>query len=284
MVTKMTQSNNPLRKHFRQPVIYLKLPSGGKLYPPGTLQVTENGELPIFPMTALDEITNRTPDALFNGSAVTGIIKSCVPNILDPWNAPVTDFNALLVAIRIASYGHKMDINSTCPKCNATHDFDIDLRAVLDQLRSPDYDKTLVDGDLTFYFVPMTYKQVNENSKITFEDQKTIQILSNTDITEEEKLVRLSATLKNITTATFKSIAQSIGAIKTPELLVTEQEHIEDFLRNCTKSVFELIRIHITELRKNTDLPPINIVCDSCQHAYEQVFTLDMSNFFEVAS
>ena len=102
----MTQTDNPLRKYFRQPAIHLRLPSGGKFYPPGAIDLPPNGEVPILPMTAVDEITSRTPDALFNGSAVIDIMRSCVPNIHDPWIIPAVDFNALLAAVRLASYAN----------------------------------------------------------------------------------------------------------------------------------------------------------------------------------
>jgi hypothetical protein len=91
----MSLPNNPLKQYFRRPSIYLKLPSGGVGYPLGSLNRTENGELPVYPMTAIDEITSKTPDALFNGSAVVEIIKSCVPDITDPWSIPSTDLDAI---------------------------------------------------------------------------------------------------------------------------------------------------------------------------------------------
>ena len=280
----MTQSNNPLRKHFRQPAIYLKLPSAGKFYPAGSIIMPANNELPVLPMTAMDEITGRTPDALFNGTAVAELVKSCIPSIIDAWAAPVSDFNALLVAIRLASYGHSMEIGTTCPKCNASHSIDIDLRIVLDNLQTPDYDKSITDGDLTFYFAPMSYKQVNENSQLSFEDQKIIQQLASSTIEEDEKLAKLGAAFRRITEATIKSIAQSISAIKTADAMVTETAHIQEFLHNCTKNTFEVIKTHAVSLRAATELLPVNVTCDDCQHEYKQEFTLDMSNFFEAAS
>ena len=53
----------------------------------------ENRELPVYPMTAIDEITYRTPDALFNGQAVVNVIHSCVPNIKNAWEIPGTDLD-----------------------------------------------------------------------------------------------------------------------------------------------------------------------------------------------
>ena len=56
--------NNPLETYFRQPSIYIKLPSGGKHYPMGAIEFNENSELAVYPMTAKDEIKMKTPDAL----------------------------------------------------------------------------------------------------------------------------------------------------------------------------------------------------------------------------
>ena len=101
---------NPLKQYFRRPGLYLKLPSGGSGYTPADLVLPENGELPVYPMTAIDEITAKTPDALYNGVAITEIIKSCVPNILDPWKITSVDLDAVLIAIRAATSGGEMEL------------------------------------------------------------------------------------------------------------------------------------------------------------------------------
>jgi len=280
----MTQTNNPLRRYFRQPVIHVRLPSGGKYYPPGALDLPPNGEIPILPMTAIDEITSRTPDALFNGSAVMDIIASCVPALKDPWVMPMTDFNMLLVAVRLASYGHEMEIGSTCPKCGHSHALTIDLRTALDALKTPDYDESVSAGDLTVYFTPMTYRQVNEVSRTNFEDQKIVQALSDSDLTEEEKLKKLGDAFRKITELTVKSISESIATIKTQDAMVTDKPDILEFLQNCPKHVFDQIRDHTVKLREATDLIPVSVTCEECSDQYKQPFTLDMSNFFENAS
>jgi hypothetical protein len=77
--------NNPLKQYFRRPAIYIRLPSDGQYYDDTVVNFPPNRELPIYPMTVIDEVTVRTPDALFNGVAVVELIKSCVPNVLDPW-------------------------------------------------------------------------------------------------------------------------------------------------------------------------------------------------------
>jgi len=280
----MIQTDNPLRKYFRQPVIHLRLPSAGRFYPPGSIDLPPNGEVPILPMTAVDEITSRTPDALFNGSAVVNVLTSCVPNIRDAWIIPAVDFNALLAAVRIASYGHEMEISSSCPGCGEVHQYTIDLRGALDQLRMPDYDTPAVIGDLNFFFVPMTYKQMNEVGQMQYEDQKLMQMINSAETTEEEKMNKLGEAFKRITYMTIHSIAQSIGAIKTASAMVTDTAQIEEFLINAPKDVFNKIKEHAITLRVDTDLKPVSITCEGCKNEYKQDFTLDMSNFFETAS
>ena len=81
-------ADNPLKGYFRRPSIYIKLPSGGNYWPQGMLEMPENGELPVYPMTAIDEITYRTPDALFNGQALVDVIQSCIPAIKNAWAIP----------------------------------------------------------------------------------------------------------------------------------------------------------------------------------------------------
>lgn len=280
----MPNLDNPLRRHFRQPVIHLRLPSGGRFYPPGALNMPPSGELPVLPMTAVDEIVTRTPDALFNGSAIPDIISSCIPAIRDPWSIPSVDLNTILVAMRLASYGHKMDVTSTCPNCKNNNEFDLDLRLIMDSLKTPDYDTPLVLGDLTISFVPLSYRQINQNSQMQFEDQKLMQALNSTDMDTEQRLTMLSESFKKITALTIRAIAVSISSIQTPDALVTEPEYILEFLNNCEKDIFQQIRDHAIALRQAGEIKPLNITCSECSHQYKQDFSLDMSNFFETNS
>ena len=128
-------ATNPLFKHFRQPAIYLKLPSGGKFYPPGAINFPPTGEIPVYPLTVKDELTLKTPDALMNGQGMAEIIKSCCPNIIDPWSMPIVDVDAVFIGIRLASYGPGMDITTTCPHCKERNEYTVDLRTVLDRVK-----------------------------------------------------------------------------------------------------------------------------------------------------
>ena len=275
--------NNPLTQYFRQPAIYIRLPSGGKFYPTGTLQMPPNSELPVLPMTSVDEITYRTPDALFNGTATVNVIKSCVPSIRDPWVMPSTDIDAVLVGIRIASYGHEMEIGTTCPACNEADEISVDLRRVNDMISVGNYDQVLNIGDLEIYFKPITYRTVNQNNQVQLEQQQAMQLI-NSDADEKIKIDQLNKSIAVINETTLHTVAQSIAAIKTPQAMVTETEFIVDFLKNCDSKKFNQLRDYVIGLKQASEVKPLDLTCKECDHKYKQAFTLDLSSFFEDAS
>ena len=277
-------SNNPLRQFFRQPAVYLKLPSRGQYWALGSLDMPENGELPVYPMTAIDEISYRTPDALFNGQAVINVIQSCVPNIKDAGKIPSMDLNALLVGIRIASYGNHMEISSTCTACNNEDDFSADLRTILDNLRCPDYSKHMDLGDLQIIFKPSTYEEQNKSAMEQFERQKFLQQMSEGEMSDEERNHVLTESLKQITNLTINLISKSIAAIQVPGAVVTDIEQIKEFLQESDRSLFRKVRDHVIDLTQGAQIKPLDVECSECHHKYQQEINLDMTSFFDTAS
>lgn len=272
-------SDNPLKQYFRRPALYFKLPSGGKGYRPGVIDLPENGELPIYPMTAIDEITTRTPDALFNGVAVTEIIKSCVPNIKDPWAILQTDLDALLLAIKIASNGSKMEIDTVCPACEEDGKFDVNLSGMLGQFKYGDYNTPLTIDDMSIKFSPLNYKKVNEAGTKQFELQRALAMIQNMDEGEQRDSTT-SKLINEMQEMAMQLVVDTIEHIKVPEAVVLEKAHIREFLSNCDIKTYELIREHTVELKKSTDIKPLQFKCMHCSHEYEQPFNINVSDFF----
>ena len=276
--------NNPLRQYFRQPAIYIELPSQGKFYPQGALNMPQTNKLPVYPMTAIDEITYRTPDALFNGQATVNVIQSCVPDIKNAWGIPSMDVDTVLVSIRIASYGHDMGFSTQCPACQHVSDQAIDLRNVLDSMRPVDYAKPITSGDMEIYFRPMSYQNMSDNNKLQYENQKMLQNIPERPGTDVDKMSALSKALQEVTAMTVKALAQSIAMVKTPTAMVSEPEFIEELLKNCDRKLFNEIRDYIVTNKAQSEMQPIKLTCPECKHEYEQTVTLDMSSFFAPAS
>jgi hypothetical protein len=271
--------NNPLRQYFRRPALHIKLPSGGKFYPAGTINLPENGELPVFPMTAIDEITSKTPDALFNGSAVVDIISSCIPGIIDPWVIPSMDMDTLLIAIRTATNGNDLEVTSICPKCENDGTYGINLINLLNTIQVDGYDKPLVVGELKLNFRPLHYRQVNQGNLAQFDIQREIEQFKNiTDETERSK--HSSNTMKKLTEMNMDLIAYTIESIILPAEIVTDREFITEYLHSCDRNTYELIRKHVVTLRENTTTKPLKIKCVNCQHEYDQSLALNVSDFF----
>ena len=273
--------NNPLRQYFRRPSVYMKLPSGGLGYPEGAIDVTETGELPVYPMTAIDEITARTPDALFNGTAVVELIRSCIPNIKDPWAVSNVDLDAILVAIKAASSPNgEMDIESACPKCEEVSGYKINLAGLLTGLSSPDFKTPLDLGDLSISFRPLSFREVNEASVQQFELQRIFNQLESAE-DDEKKAKIMQEGLQKITSLTMELLSKSIVEINTPTVPVTETTYILDFLQHCDRNLYIQIREYSAKIRQDSELKPMQITCVACGNKYDQTITLNPTDFFD---
>ena len=275
----MILENNPLKQYFRRPSIFIKLPSGGKDYDESVIDMPSNGEIPVYPMTALDEISARTPDALYNGTAIVDLISSCVPNIKDPWKISNVDMDTVLIGIKTASQGNNIEISTVCPKCNEDALYNVNLISFLPGMKAPDFSNELSIGDLSIKFKALTFKQMNEASLMQFELQKIFNDIQNIS-DEGEKIKKNQQGIKTITDTTMKLISNTIEYIKTPSSEVSENLYILDFIRNCDKQTYETIRDYYTTIKAQSEIKPLKIKCVHCEHEYEQQFTLNISDFF----
>lgn len=275
-------ASNPLFKHFRQPAIYLKLPSEGQFYPDGTIDYPVTKEIPVYPMTVKDELTLRTPDALLNGQGMVDLVHSCCPNIKDAWSIPAVDIDPLFIAIRIASYGHEMDFNSTCPHCKHENEHTLDLRAVLATTKTTDYSKPAFINELKFQFKPQTYKNINDVSLINYEEQRLIDgIINNPDLGEEEKALKFAQSFNRLKALNVNTIVVCIESITTEDgTVVTDPKLIAEFIENSSREVYNSVKEKINSLIENNKLPPITVACGECHKEYANNLEFNQSSFF----
>lgn len=273
-------ANNPLFKHFRQPAVYLKLPSQGQYWPDDSLDMPPTGEIPVYPMTVKDEITLKTPDALMNGSGMAEVIQSCCPNIKNPWKIPASDMDAILIAIRLASYGSEMDIDTTCPHCKEENSNVVDLRILLDNIRIPDYHPFVVDG-LNFTFKPQAFEHINSANLIIFEQRRLLDSITNSDLIDEEKQKQFNLIFPKLTELNVLSLVNCIDSITIESgEAVTEFRFIKEFIDNCDIAVYNQIKDQIESLNKKNKLDPLEITCTSCTKNYKSELNFENSNFF----
>lgn len=275
-----TLNANPLAQYFRRPALYLKLPSGGAGYPAGALEMPDNGELPVYPMTAIDDITTRTPDALFNGTAIVELIRSCVPGIKDPWYVSAVDLDPLLVAIRAASHGDLMEIETECPSCKEDSKYDINLSGILANYKPGNYKDPLQVGDLFVKFKPLPYKEFNSVNLAQFEVQRLAAEVQNIQ-DPAIKAKRGADILKQINDVAINLLANTIEYVKTPTATVLDPKFIMEFLRNTDKDTYDKIKDVNIDLRRSSETKPLDIKCMHCGHEYQQPFTINVTDFFD---
>lgn len=271
-------AQNPLQKHFRQPKIFLKLPSSGVFCNPGTIQ-GDVEKLPIYGMTGMDEIMVKTPDALLNGEATVHVLQSCCPNISNAWNISNIDVNALLIAIRIASYGNSMTTGASCPKCTASNDFDVNLNTCLEYYSTINFVDKIVIDDLVIKLKPLDYEQANKFSYEGFISQKRLFQIDKLEDEEQQRqgILKEFEVMKEYQ---FRTTLAQIESIEADDQVVTEKEFIKEFLQNCDSYIIDRIKKVFEENSKIWAIPPIPATCSECSHNFSFGLDMDQSSFF----
>lgn len=279
--------HNPLASLMRQPKIYIKLPSNGDYWPDTSLNRSINSEYPVFSMTARDELLLKTPDALMNGQAVVDVIQSCVPNITNAWDTPNIDLDAILIAIRLATYGETMETSVDLGNDNE-FTYHVDLRTLLDQLYASIHweDRVEVSNDLVLFLKPLTYRDVTKTSVQSFETQKIINVVNDSALSEDEKIKMFRESFTKLTAITVDLVADSVARVESIAGVTTDIEFIREFMSNCDKSVFDAVKNHLDVMREQNTLKPITVETTPEMRAQGMADTIeipivfDPSNFF----
>lgn len=280
----MEKKFNPLSQWYRQPKIYIRLPSNGEFYPPGSLDKSQTNEYPVFAMTAKDELMFKTPDALLSGQSTVEVIKSCVPAILDPWKMPSIDVDAILMAIRIATYGENMELTATCPECKADNDFVFNINQFLGRIQNFKFESIVEYEQLTIHVRPYTYHEMTKAGLKAFEQQRVFSIINDDSMDDEKKLKMFGESFVKLTELTVDIIAGCISRIDTPNGSTEDTNHIKEFINNASKDIFDKISDHVSKLKDQINIPDQDAKCNECQLEFKLPITMDQSNFFAVRS
>ena len=286
----MVQTANPLNKYYRQPSIYISLPSRGAYYSDQVFKSTDTGEIPVLPMTAKDEIAFKTPDAMINGQATVDVIRSCCPNLLDPWQLVNYDLDAVLIAIRIATYGETMDFTAIVPVVNEQVSHTVNLPSLLDQVRQIKIKEDFkTKNGFVFTVKPLTYKEVTNIQVKTFEQQKQLvqTNVPGANVTEEQKTQRFAEAYKALTELNFQMLSNAFTKIVTPDGdTVTDKAQIVDFLQNADSVFVNEVQDKMIELRSQAQIKPLKMksteeqIKKGAPVSFDVPITFDNSNFF----
>ena len=240
---------------MRRPKMFLRLPSKGRYWAEGSIELNPDNEYQVFAMTVKDELLLKTPDALLNGYATVNVIQSCIPAIKDAWEMPSIDLDAVLIAIRIASYGEKVEMDIKIPGTEESEPFEIDIRPMLDSIVDNIVWEpvVVVNDDITVHIHPINYKNLTKANMMSFEGERIIRQMLEPGIPEETKVQLMTQAAESLADANVIQVLNGIEKIVTTEGTTDDRQFIQDFLNNSDPAVFKAVNKRFRELNdKNT--------------------------------
>ena len=283
---QIEQQSNPLKKYYRQPKQFVKLPSNYRFYTEGSISVPESREVAVYPMTAKDEMMFKTPDALLNGQATVDVIQSCIPAIKDAWQMPSIDCDAALMSIRMATYGTKMTVPITVPKTKIEKDLELDLQTSLGGILAAEYKDTFLWENMEIKTKPLSYAEFTKSALKSFEQARLQATVVDTKLSDEEKIAQFNVSFQKLTQLNVDMVVQTIESIRVDGQTVTDKKQIKEFVDNVSKQFFSAIMEHLEENRKRFQLAPQKVtsteeeVKQGAPETYEVPIAFDSSNFF----
>lgn len=277
-------ANNPLAGYYRAPKLYTQLPSQGLFYDESVVDMSGGPELPVFAMTAKDEMIMKNPDALLNGDAVAQVIKSCVPSVRLPKALIGNDVDALLIAIQGATNGDDVDVTADCPNCKEKVSSVASIESVLSTMSTlSESTKFTTTSGLTIEIRPFTYESTIKAGITNFKSTRSLQALANIE-DEFEQLRAFNENFQQIAALNFDLIVDSVSSISGKDadgedFIVADRNAIREFLENCEGSIGRKVEAEIKELAALGVNKKILLECDSCGHEFEQEIGFDPVNF-----
>jgi len=286
----MADNTNPLAGHFRSPKLYTALPSLGRYYSSDVVEMPETGELPVYPMTAKDELIMKNPDALLNGEAIAQVVASCIPQIKQPRKLLSNDIDALLIAIQGATYGDDMEVSGTCDKCSEQITSVVSVEGALGTMtKLEDSYKFSTDTGLLVEIKPFSYETSVKAGVANFRSERSLQSVA--EITDEvERIHAFNSSFIELSQLNFDIMVDSVASITIQEpegddIVVDDVNNIREFLENCESKVGKQIEEFITEISGIGVQKNILMSCENCgteeePYEFEAQVNFNPVNFF----
>ena len=202
---------NPLMDFARKVECSVKLPSQGLLYDEDMIEFNSIGEVNVMPMLPNDELAIVNPEALISGDAVIGIIKSCCSTIHRPEELYYPDVNALLLAIRKATYGDELIQTGVCPKC-------WEKKANLEEIEIRKYlkENKINENDLNEDEKYSIYKKISEGMATQFTEMEKENKIKVTPVEYKYSIDEILQTMSVLPKETIIETKEGLKIYLTP--------------------------------------------------------------------
>lgn len=255
---------NPLLSRIQLPGETFTLPSGGLFYTHGELDPTiKDAEIHVHPMTAIDEITIKTPDLLFSGEAVKQVFARCIPQVLKIDTMLAKDIDFLLVCLRKVSYGNELRLDYThdCDNANE-HTYTVDIGEFIQ--KSKRIDPTTIS---TKFSVTMPNDQVVHLQPVMFKEFVHLMQISNPEDITDPIVVR-------------DMMIESVSNIITSVDEVTDKNLIKEWLAQVPPQYLRLINDHVDQTLEWGPEFKSTIKCKDCGGSAELIAPMNPLYFF----
>ena len=283
------KSSNPLQGYLRSPKLYVLLPSQGKFSSLDTASEI-SGELPIYPLTSMDETFLRNPDALLNGESLVSVIQSCT-GVKDVYNLSTNDVDVILLAIRFATYGNDLEIEATCPECDHKDEISIDVEPYLETVVVLEDSYTVnLDNGLSCYLKPYTFKDSQMAALAAFKETSELNNLINSEIDDLARLATFNKSFKAMADLNIQILSSSVMKVIIPasdgesDIEVDNKRHIEEWVRGISKQQADIIIDELNIINELGIKRDTSIVCTECEHQYESKLEFNPASYFETGS
>ena len=275
-------STNPLLKYYRNRVagLHINLPSGGNYG--GAIEFNMTNMVEVYALTAADEIYITNPDALISGASIERIVTSCCPAIKDVKNLPIQDVDTICLASKKLSYGPNIIIKGKCSECGHEQDFNINIDYIFSKSKKlPTEMVCEVDG-LKIYLRPYSLEIANYIAAKEFEENKLIEYIQNSDITENDKTTQFFSSLEKIQILNLNTNQECIIRIKLPDGEdVVDKTFIKEFIENAPLKTTKAIINKIKEFNEYGLPKEITSPCSECSHEEILPLIYDPTSFFD---
>jgi hypothetical protein len=238
-------------------------------------------------MTARDELQLKSPDALLNGEAVKTVLRNCVPDVNDVSEIPTIDLDAILVAIRMATYGDEMEMEVT-HKCSeeTSHDSKVNLNLgqLLDTItyHSGEPVEIRMPNGLLAEIRPYTMSDRNKISMASWEQMSRMQQVDATETDVKKKMAEAGTSVSKLIDVTLDVVSNSVVCVTTPDgERVTDRKFIKEWVINLEKSDFNILDIGIKALLDVGIAKTVALKCDGCGETFSAPINFNPTDFFE---
>ena len=221
-----------------------------------------------------------------NGTAIVDVIKSCCPRISDPTEMPYNDVEAVLLAIRRATYGDDLAVSHKCKnaECGEEAQYAKSIDALLANvpMLEAQYVAEIKDG-LKVFLKPISLFSSTELQIQAVEQQKLVERADAFDGSGEHVKAFQDSIIK-IAMSNVKILTQCIYQIEMQDgKRVDQPEFISEWINNIDVAVFNQLMAKLLEIQDIVMKVEMDGECHKCKEPFNIPIIIDQSRFFGLA-